>query len=49
LLGKKGYVVVVVVDSCESASCFIYLLSFTAMKLAAECHLAPVITGHHRL
>jgi len=26
LLGKKGYVVVVVVDSCESASCFIYLV-----------------------
>ena len=29
LLGKKGYVVVVVVDSCESASCFIYLVKET--------------------
>lgn len=23
------------------------LFSLTAMKLDAECHLAPVITGHH--
>jgi hypothetical protein len=24
------------------------LLSLTAMKLAGECHLAPVIIGYHR-